>query len=500
MLTPDRVALRDASDGLRPITYRQWNESANQTAHWLHELGILPGDRVAVLAVNSIDYLDLWFACGKLGAILQTLNVRLTPRELAVLIQDGTPRLLVYGPEFTEQVQGIRSWFTVPIRAAALDANTRADSADHAWKDREHSSSTRFPSPELSENDPWVLCYTGGTTGLPKGAVLTHGTIFWNAVNTVMSWGLRPDDVAPLNAPMFHTGGLNVFTAPLVMIGGSSIVCRGFDVDQVYDLVHARQITLLFGVPTMFHSIVHHPRWSETDFSHLRLIISGGAACPLPLFHAFFERGVAFRTGYGLTEAGPNTFWLPEHLVRIKPGAVGYPLWQVQVRVTGAEDRTCAPGEIGELMVRGPHVIPYYWNRPEESANMFAQGWLRTGDLARCDADGCHWIVGRIKDVIISGGENIYPAELEAELAGHPGVGEAAVIGLPDPRWGESPHAWVVPRSGHRIETDQLMEFLADRVARFKLPRTIRIVESLPRTAAGKIDKKQLRDSASSVA
>ena len=493
LLTPNKVALIDTPRGGRPITYREWNRAANRAANLLRDrCGVRKGDRVAVLAMNCVEYLDIWFACGKLGAILQNLNWRLTPVELAALVADAEPAALIYGPDFAAQVAQLRE--RAPVRhAIALDEATRADPADEPFVLREDLPDTPPPPVELAWDDPWVICYTGGTTGLPKGALLTHGNIAWNAINTTTSWGLAPDDVAILNAPLFHTGGLNVFTAPLVQIGGTSIVCRSFDAGQVYDLIDGAGVTLFFGVPTMFIALQQHPRWQTADFARLKLTISGGAPCPLPVFERFWARGVDFKTGYGLTEAGPNTFWLPPEDVRRKPGAVGYPLLYVDAKLVDADGRECPVDQPGELLIRGPHVCAGYWRRPEETARAIAGGWLRTGDLARRDADGCYWIVGRLKDVIISGGENIYPAEVENVLAAHPAVAEAALIGVPDATWGEVGMAVVVPLAGQALSEEDLVAFCRERLARYKIPRRVVLARALPRTGAGKIDKIELR-------
>ena len=493
MLTPDKVALIDTIRGSQAITYRMWNLAANRTANFLRALGVTKGDRVAVLASNCVAYLDIWFACGKLGAILQTLNWRLTPRELDGLIVDATPEVLVYGPEFLELVRAIRVEGSRGMKYIALDSTRRAASDDRSLYERERLGDSPPPPVELSWDDPWVLCYTGGTTGLPKGAILTHGNITWNSINTVMSWGLTPEDVTILSAALFHTGGLNVFTAPLVHIGGTSIVCRGFEPDAVFDLIRDAGVTLFFGVPTMFLALQQHPRWESADFSRLKLIISGGAPCPPTVFECFWERGFDFKTGYGLTEAGPNTFWLPTSEVRRKAGSVGFPLFHIDVQLRDREGRECGPDEVGELLIRGPHVCAGYWNRPEETVRTIREGWLHTGDLARRDAEGYYYIVGRLKDVIISGGENIYPAEVESVLASHPAVAEVALIGVPDERWGEATRAIVVPKPAQPLDPDDLIAFSGARLARYKLPKRVVLVEALPRTAAGKIDKELLK-------
>jgi fatty-acyl-CoA synthase len=485
-LSPDRLALIDTLNGGRRITFRQWNATANRTARLLHDtLGVRRGDRVAVLAMNCVEYLDVLFACAKLGAILQPLNWRLSPEELKGLFVDAEPVVLVYGPDFQAQVDAVRAHARGVRHVVPLVDSPARPPADVPFSSRDALPDTPLPPVELEASDPWVLCYTGGSTGLPKAAILTHGSITANAANTVVSWGLSAEDVALLNAPLFHTGGLNVFTTPLVYVGGASVVCRGFDVEQVLGLVDRAEVSLVFGVPTMFIEMQRHPRFDSVDFSRLKLLISGGAPCPAPVFERFFARGVAFKTGYGLTEAGPNNFWLPPGEVRRKPGSVGVPLFHVETRLEG-------DGEVGELLLRGPHVCAGYWRRPEETARALAGGWLHTGDLAERDADGCYRIVGRVKDLIISGGENIYPAEVESVLAGHPEVAEVALIGVPDPKWGEVPRALVVPRAGAALTAEALLAYCQGRLARYKTPKTVRFVAALPRTAAGKVDRREL--------
>ncbi len=486
-LSPNKIALIDTLNGDRAITYREWNRAANRTAWMLLALGIGKGDRVAILATNCVPYLDLWFACGKLGAILQTLNWRLTASELAALVEDGEPSVFVAGAEFAATADRIRAASRSPARILTLGAEFEAL--------RDAQTDAPLPDPGLRDDDPWAICYTGGTTGLPKGALLTHGSITANSVNTVMSWGLDANDITILNSPLFHTGGLNVFTAPLVHCGGTSIVCRGFDPDQVFDLIGQSGVTIYFGVPTMFITMQHHRRWAEADFSRLKIVISGGAACPLPVFEAFWARGVDFKTGYGLTEAGPNTFWLPREDVRRKPGAVGHPLFHISVRVVDEHGAECGPEQVGELLIRGPHVAAGYWRKPEETAKAIdADGWLKTGDLARRDAEGYYTIVGRSKDMIISGGENIYPAEVESVLHAHPDVAEAALIGVPDPKWGEVGRAFIVAQPGAAPTPEALAAFCRPRLARYKIPKSFVFIDALPKTGAGKIDKKRLME------
>lgn len=494
MLSPDKLALVDTMHGNRRITYREWNRSVNRTANYLRSgLGVQKGDRVAVLAMNSVEYLDLWFACCKLGAIIQLLNWRLTPYELSGLIADATPSILVYSREFNAQVGALQAGVSSIRRYVAVDEPIRPEDAQLA--ERAAQPDSEPPQVDLAWTDPWAICYTGGTTGLPKGAVLTHRSITANSVNTVMSWGLTPDDVAILQMPLFHTGGFNVFTAPLVHIGGASIVTRTFDVDQTFDLIRDEGVTLFVGVPTMFIMMQQHPRWETADLSKLKICGSGGASCPMPVIEKFWERGITLFTGYGLTEAGPNTFWLPPEDRRRKPGSVGKPLMHVDVKIVDDKGNECGPDQSGELLVRGPHVCAGYWNKPEETARAITpEGWLHTGDLAVHDAEGYYAIVGRLKDMIKSGGENIYPAEIESVLHAHPGVAEAALIGVPDPKWGEVGRALVVCKPGASLTAEDILAFCQERLARFKIPKSVVFVAELPKTAAGKIDKRLLAE------
>jgi fatty-acyl-CoA synthase len=494
MFTPNKVALIDTLHDKKRITYREWNRQANRTANFLSQgLGVHKGDRVAVLAMNCVEYLDLWFACAKIGAIIQLLNWRLTSLELAGLVADATPEVFVYGPDFLNQVNELRPSATCVRQFVALDKP--AHPGDIAFSERQDYADSELPEVGLDWNDAWAICYTGGTTGLPKGAILTHRSITANSVNTVMSWRLTPDDISILQNPLFHTGGFNIWTAPLVHIGGTSIVCRGFDVDQVFDLIRDEGVTLFVGIPTMFVMMQQHPRWPEIDFTHMKICGSGGASCPIPVIEKFWERGVILFTGYGLTEAGPNTFWMPPEDRRRKPGAVGFPLMHVDVKVIDNNGRECGPNQDGELLVRGPHVCAGYWNKPEETARAITpEGWLHTGDLARYDAEGYYSIVGRLKDMIKSGGENIYPAEVENVMYDHPAVAEAALIGVADPKWGEVGRAIVVLKPGAALTANELIEFCRSRMAHFKAPKSVVFVESLPKTGASKIDKKLLME------
>ena len=492
-LTPDRVALIDYASG-EETTFAAWTARANQTANYLKSLGVGNGDRVAVYASNCQEYLDLFWAAPKIGAVLQNLNWRLTVHELKGIVAAGEPRVLVYSEDWRAQVDELK-----PACASVehFIAMTNPGEGDGDFAEREKFSDRLEDVPELTLDDAWGIYYTGGTTGLPKGAVLTHGNMTWNSVNTLTSWGMHGQHKAALQLPFFHIGGPNIFMAPLVHAGGTTILCSGFDPDETFDLVEHSGITHYVAVPTMFQMLQEHPKWQAADFSRLELVISGGAPCPLPIMEKFWQRGVDFKMGYGLTEASGNNFWLPPEMVREKIGSVGYPIFHIDMKTIREDGTSCAAGEAGELLIRGPHVAAGYWRNPEATAETIRDGWLHTGDTAVCDSDGCYSILGRSKEMFISGGENVYPAEIESVLMAHPKVLEAAVVGVPHETWGEVGRAFVVADEGYSEQ--DLRAFLEQRLARYKLPRAIVLLDALPLTAIGKIDKKLLESKEVSV-
>lgn len=488
-LTPEAVALWDG-DTSAARTYADWARDVAGTAGYLAtELGVRKGDRVAIIGHNSWSYLDLWAACGRLGAVLQTLNWRLSPASLARLIREAEPRVVFCSRAFEpisaamqHSAPGVEHW--LPLESTLSEGR-------EAFVDR-------APTAVVAPDDPWVLCYTGGTTGQAKGAMLTHGSVLHNAINTVAGWSLTAGDCAALNAPLFHTGGLNVFTSPLVLCGGASVVCRGFDVDQVFDLVERRRINLLFGVPTMFMRMQQHPRFDAVPWSDMRIVISGGAPCPSPVTERFHRRRVPFKSGYGLTEAGPNNFWLPDDEVGRRSRSVGKPLPFVDVMIVRADGTLAGPGERGELLLAGPHLFSGYFRRPEETAaavkphpaDPTGRTWLHTGDVACRDDRGFVAIVDRLKHVIISGGENIYASEVEEAVLSHPEVVEAAAVAWPDEEWGEVVRLYVVTRSP--LTERELIDYCRARLAGFQVPRSVVWRDELPKTAAGKIDRRAL--------
>ncbi len=483
-LTPDREALVELASG-RHYTYAELDARANRAAHLLRTaFGVRAGDRVAVLAHNSAAFVELFCAASKLGAVLVPLNWRLAAAELAYVLADCTPVVLACGAGHEPLVAELARQLDLPPRLA-IDG---ADLAALAYDAELARASVRAPdAPPLTGDSPYCILYTSGTTGRPKGAVIPHRQVLWNCISTCTSWSLTDRDVTPVLTPLFHAGGLFAFMAPLLYAGGRVVLGRGFDGDADLAMIERERCTVILGVPTMFHAWREGAAYRTADFSSVRFFISGGAPCPTSLLEAWrTEKQVVMRQGYGLTEVGPNCFAMSDAESIAQVGSVGRPVLHLDARLVG-------DGDTGELALRGPQVCTGYWRRPDATAEVLRDGWFHTGDIVRRDDDGFYYIVGRAKDMIISGGENVYAAEVEAVLHDHPAVAEAALVGAPDARWGEIGVAIIIARPGVRPSEAELLAFCQGRLARFKIPRRVVFVDDFPRTALGKPQKTELR-------
>ncbi|MGW0188425.1 acyl-CoA synthetase [Streptomyces sp. NPDC003362] len=479
--TPYRTAL---VHGEKSTDYRTLHTRTTRLAHALRARGVGRGDRVAYLGPNHPSYLETLFAAGTLGAVFVPLNTRLAAPEIAYQLADSGAKALVHGPGHAGLVAALPG-----------GAGERTQIEVGAGYEQVLAAAPDEPIDEpVTGDDLCVIMYTSGTTGRPKGAMLTHGNLTWNAVNVLVDTDLTTGERALVSAPLFHTAGLNMLTLPVLLKGGTCVLAESFDPGGTFDLVERHRITFMFGVPTMFDQMARHPRWHDADLSSLRILMCGGAPVPTSLIAAYQRRGLTFLQGYGMTEAAPGTLFLDgEHAVG-KAGSAGVPHFFSDVRVVRPDLTPAGPGETGEILVRGPHVMPGYWGLPEESAAAFADGWFRSGDAARVDDDGYVYIVDRIKDMIISGGENVYPAEIEDLLLGHPDIVECAVIGVPDATWGEVPRAVVVPREGVALDPGEVVASLAGRLARYKIPKSVVVADTLPRNASGKLLKSRVRE------
>ncbi|MBL8557983.1 MAG: long-chain fatty acid--CoA ligase [Hyphomonadaceae bacterium] len=482
-LTPDKVAFEELATGRR-VTYRAFNDRAARVAQLLSDEGVREGDRVAVLCRNRIAFFEILFACAKAGAIMVPLSWRAPPAELDGLVADSTPKLLFHGAEDADAARTLN----IPARIA-LDAPDGYDARVEAASPLK--ARDRWPS-----GDCWYLIYTSGTTGAPKGVIQTYGMAMANYVNTRQATGLRGEDVMLNFLPLFHTAGINLHTLPLFIAGGTSLIAPQFDPDEMLDLLAGKRLDLFFAVPAIYQQIALHPKFAQVDLSHVRNWGCGGAPLPDVLVETYKARGVRVCNGMGMTETGPTAFLVESERAWDKIGTVGRPQILTSVRIVDADGVDVPEGETGELLFAGPNITPGYWNKPEETARAFYEGgWLRSGDLARRDADGDYFIVGRSKDMYISGGSNVYPAEVENVLAEHPDILEAAIIGVPDERWGEAGEAYVLLRPGHAApEESDLTQFLRARLAPYKAPKRYVFVPDFPRTAAGKVQKHKLRD------
>ncbi len=492
LLTPKREAIVDNIQNKR-YTFEIMDKRANQVARVLLDSGVQKGDRVGVYSKNRFDFLDILFACGKVGAILAPFNIRLTTPEIEYLLKKTNPSIVFYDPDLRDQFREIRPF--LEKKQVVVMGHKMFDSDPDVSSLMTRKASSAVERPTITIDDPYLIVFTGGTTGLPKGAVLSHRLVFWNSVNTIVSWGLRPNDIQPLLFPLFHTGGINVLLMPFYHFGALSIIMGDFNPEETLNVIEREKCTLVIAVPTMFNMISQSPKFKQADFSSVRVFISGGAPCPVAIMEKYWERGKILKMGYGLTEVGPNNFYLPDDAVKERPTSVGFPVFHCDMRIVDDKNQSVKDGQAGELLLRGPHMFSGYWEEPEETAKVItSDGWVHTGDLVLRDSEGFYYIVGRKKDMFISGGENIFPTEIEEILYKHPKISESAVIGVPDEKWGEVGKAFIVLREGESMTEDEIRKYFDGKLARYKIPKYYEFREDLPKSAAGKILKRELED------
>ncbi|WP_245804772.1 acyl-CoA synthetase [Halobacillus hunanensis] len=477
-LFPDDEAIVEAKTG-QSWTFRQINKRAEHLAAFLQAQHITKGDRVALLSPNHISYFDFLFACTKIGAVFVPMNWRLSEQELQYILRDASPKVVAVHEQFSEMSVHMAKEYSVLL----LSGN------DYLSKMTEYPQELRVPTRE--EHEPLAMIYTGGTTGKPKGAVLSHRSILWNAINTIISWNIVKEDRTLTCLPMFHTGGLNALSLPVLLMGGTVIISEKFDPDQAARDLQRYRCTIVLFVPTMHHLLVQTPFFQQAEYPDMKVFLSGGAPCPLAIYKHYVQKGLKFKEGYGLTEAGPNNFYISPEDAQTHIGSVGKPMMFNQVRIVDPNNGDQPPGEVGELLLYGDHTFEYYWNNPEETRLSFQNEWLHTGDLARQDEDGFIYIVGRKKEMIISGGENIYPLEIEHWLLSQPNVNEAAIVGIPDDKWGERVVAYISLKDSTNC-IEPLKEGCRENFAGYKVPKQFHVLDELPKTDVGKIDKQSL--------
>jgi fatty-acyl-CoA synthase len=488
-IRPERLALVYHD---RRFTYKELNERVNQLAHGFLSLGVRTGDRVNALLLNTNEMIEAMFACAKIGAILVPINFRLSVDEVLYIVNDSRAYHFIYDERMKPLVDQLRT--KESSVQTYLHVGSQPHNEDAVYEELVVNSSRSEPQFEIPFEEVHMMMYTSGTTGRPKGAMLTHGNTQWNAINSIHSTPFDNTDITLSVAPLFHIGGMSVFTTPLMYKGGTIILDDMFDPTRIMQKIHEERITCLFLVPAMWQALMSVPNFEDYDISSLRFAVSGGAPCPITVIEFFQKREIPFYEGFGLTETAPFVSILDKENTIRKNGSVGKEPMHTTVRIVDPNNRDVPPGFVGELIVKGPNIMAGYWNKPEETKEAIKNGWFYTGDLAKFDDEGFIYIVDRKKDMIITGGENVYPIEIEQVLYRHENISEVAIIGYPDEKWGESIKAIVALKDKDQTLTVKEVEsFLDGKIARFKIPKQVEVVEALPRNATGKILKTVLR-------
>ena len=492
-LSPQIEATVEPSAGGRRLSYRQLNERANQVAHALIKDGVKPGDRVALLLMNGAEFIETFYAAGKIGAVNVPLNWRLVADELEFILKDSGATVLIFDESFAKvaaELQGrgdktsVRRWIQLGGQAPAF-----AVSYD-AWRD---AAPTTEPEIHGSEDDLLFIMYTSGTTGLPKGVMHTHATVMAATMTVLATCDMRTGDRFLLSLPLFHVGALNP-SINCVYMGCTQVILKSFDPKLSWALIGDEKITTTLMVPAMLQFMLAVYDRSQHDYRTLRWCMSGAAPVPVNLIKAYVDMGIELHQVYGMTETcGPGCLITGEDAIT-RAGSTGRSFFHSDVRIVDAFGKDCPPGEAGEVLLRGGHIMIGYWNRPDATEQALIDGWLHTGDVGSMDEEGFVTIRDRMKDMLISGGENVYPAEVENMLLGHPSLADAAVIGLPSAKWGEVPLAVVVLKSGAQLSTEELLAWCKGRLATFKLPKLAVFLNEIPRNPSGKVLKRVLRE------
>jgi len=476
MAAPSQLACIDIESG-QQWTYAQFARLIEQWTQRLSDEKLQQGDRVAILAANHPELLAILFACGLKGYIYVPMNFRLSRHELTDILENCEPSILITDGTFESIARS--------LHVKKVLNRERPFSSD-SYVFNMHSIQS------VSADEPWMMIYTGGTTGKPKGVLLSYHNVNWNAMNTIVSWGLSDRDCTVTYMPLFHTGGLNALSIPILMAGGTVVIGHQFDEEQALNEILKRKATISLFVPTMYESMTQTEMFRKNDFPDVRVFLSGGAPCPVTIYERFEDKGLPFKEGYGLSEAGPNNFVIDVSVAKVKRGSVGKCMQFVDTLIVTDNHQPALTDEVGELWIRGRHVFTGYWRNTIETAATMHNEWLKTGDLAKIDRDGDTFIVGRKKEMIVSGGENVYPQEIEQCILLHYTIREAAVIGVPNEKWGEVVTAYVSLCDPTLFEETQLIDHCRQFLGGYKIPKKFVVLPELPKTHVGKIDKKQL--------
>ena len=496
-LDSSREAVEDMDTGTI-YTYGDLDDRADRLAHYLKETcGVKKGDRVAYLSRSRVELLDGYYATGKLGAILVPYNARLSPKELSQLMCHESPLVLIYEDVFQDTVTALVGEDIPKIRIVmgkTLAGDTNYDEALAA------SSNAHMACQDLELEDIHLIIHTGGTTGLPKGGLISHRSTLLNAMNEICTWNLTQDDSAIILLPLFHTGGWNLLTLPLLHVGGKLYLSRAYDPKQTLEYMQSKRTTCMFGAATIFRMMVEQPEFAAADFSSMRWIMAGAAPTPINIMQEFWDKGVKFILGYGMTEAGPNNLstpaqFVPQDVIEQKYASVGKPMYMTLLKLIDDDgNEVTEPNTPGELLWSGPQIFSGYWKNPEETAETLIDGWVHTGDMATVDEDGFYYIVGRKKNMFISGGENVFPPEIESILYDIEAVRECCVFGVADEKWGEVGKAVVSLRPDQTLTKQDILTFLNGKLSRYKIPKYITFVDDVPKNNVGKIVVRQITD------
>ena len=484
------IAVHDI-DNNEKYTYEDLNHRANKLANYFkNELGIEKGDRIAYVSRNRIELIDGYYATGKLGAIMIPYNSRLSSSELEQLINKETPKILIYEDIFDDNISGIKGNLNVENYIILKNDNEKL--YDINYEDIMNYNNSAVFCQELDFEDIHLIIHTGGTTGLPKGAMISHRAELFNSMNEICTWGINYDDSAHIILPLFHTGGWNLLTLPLLHAGGKILINKEFDPKLTIKTIEEEKPTFLFGAATIFRMISDLPEFKDSDLSSLKWIMAGAAPTPINIMERFWNKGLKFVLGYGMTEAGPNNLssspqFMTSNEMKDKFASVGKPMYLTIVKLVDENDKEVEVGETGELVWSGPQIFSGYWDNEEETKDTLKNGWVYSGDMAKVDEDGYYYIVGRKKNMYISGGENIFPPEIEGEIYKIPEINEVCVFGVNDEKWGEVGKAVVSLKPNMRISEDEIIDKLRVNLASYKLPKYIEIIDDIPKNNVGKI-------------
>jgi len=496
-LTPDKPAIIFED---QPVTYKELNERINRCAHLMREKGLKKGDRVAVVLLNCVEFIEAYFAAAKLGIIFVPLNWRMAPPELQYQINDCGARMLLFHDSHMAAVEAILDQIKVEkdkfiyLKSGNPGLPECPDwAADYHELVKGRPTVEPVPDEPIKMDDPLAIVYTSGTTGDPKGAVLSHEQTYYKIFQVSIYTGGQPDEVVVTNLPLFHSAGLFIVATPALAGGATLVMRRGFNPKEFLQDIQRYRGTVIFNLTTMWRMILLTGMLDHVDLSSVKTVVGGGERTEPKIFEELAKRGLHLQQGFGLTECSAMTV-VPKEDINRKMGSIGKPGFFTEMWIEDAAGKKQPPGEIGEIVARGPTVMTCYWNMPEATAKTIVNGVLHTGDMGYMDEDGFFHIVDRAKDMYRSGGENVYPAEVEKVLTGYPKISNVAIIGVPDEKWGETGLALIVPRPGEKITEEEVREYLKGRISKFKQPTRIKFVDSLPVTSTMKVKKALLKE------